>query len=332
MASITIDSDKDTAHLIKRDEDKPATLFYKVSSAAFYALCSFLITVVNKSVLTSYQFPSYQVVALGQISTTIVVLFVCKQLNVIQFPSLTSNTFRDLSPLPFIYIGNMIFGLGGTKQLSLPMFTMLRRFSILMTMIAEFYILSVRPKLAVKISVGLMIIGAIIAALNDLGFNPEGYVFVLLSDFLTASSGVFTKKILSTRKEMGKYGIMFYCALFMFPFAVALVFTTGDWEAARSYDRWNEFFFIVQFTLSCTMGFILNYSVILCTQYNSALTTTIIGCLKNVLVTYLGMFIGGDYIFSGFNFVGINLSVIGSLLYTYVTFKPQPVPKQASTI
>uniref|UniRef100_A0A8D9BZ89 UDP-sugar transporter UST74c n=1 Tax=Cacopsylla melanoneura TaxID=428564 RepID=A0A8D9BZ89_9HEMI len=317
---------KETVNLTNYD-----TTVAKLSTALFYALCSLFITIVNKSVLTSYVFPSFKIVALGQLVTTVVVLYTGKKLRLISFPNYHRNIFFELMPLPFIYLGNMVFGLGGTKELSLPMFTMLRRFSILMTMIAEYYVLHIVPNRSVKITVGMMIGGAVIAALNDLGYNFQGYLFVLLNNFLTAVNGVYTKKKLDPKKEMGKYGLMFYSSLFMLPVTVLFIYLSDDYDKVIEYEYLWDVWFQIQFTLSCCMGFILNYSIMLCTQYNSALTTTIIGCLKNILLTYLGMFIGGDYVYSINNFIGINISIVGSILYTIVTFKPTPVKKQPVT-
>ena len=74
---------------------------------------------------------------------------------------------------PFLLLcpGNLLFGLGGTKALSLPMMTVLRRFSILFTMFGELYILGCKPNASVQASVYMMIFGAIVAAANDLAFN-----------------------------------------------------------------------------------------------------------------------------------------------------------------
>ncbi|ODM92440.1 UDP-sugar transporter UST74c [Orchesella cincta] len=297
-----------------------AQYMMKLVTAIFYAVASFLITVVNKIVLTSYKFPSFQFLAIGQICATIVVLFLAKQLRMITYPPLGRDSFRKIFPLPLIFIGNAVTGLGGTKTLSLPMFTALRRFSILMTMMAEFFILGVRPSIPVQISVYTMIAGALIASSNDLAFSAEGYTLVTLNNFFTAANGVFIKKKLES-KDFGKYGLMFYNALFMFVPAFAFAYWSGEIDKALAYDGWGDYTFLTNFLLSCLMGFILNASVVLCTQHNSALTTTIIGCLKNISVTYLGMFIGGDYVFQWVNFFGINISVLGSLLYTYVTFR-----------
>ncbi|KAF2366825.1 Sugar phosphate transporter domain [Trinorchestia longiramus] len=299
----------------------------RLLSALFYGLCSFFIVVCNKNVLTTHNFPSFQVVAVGQMAATIMVLFVGRELKVVDFPRYSHDVVTKIWPLPLIFTGNQVFGLGGTKRLSLPMFTVLRRFSILMTMIGERLVLGVTAPWSVSLTVYAMILGSVIAALNDLAFDAVGYVFVLANDAFTAANGVYTKQKLES-KELGKYGLLYYNALFMFPFLLILVCFNGELELAYNFEDWTNPLFLVQFILSCVMGFILSYSVMLCTQHNSALTTTIIGCLKNIIITYLGMLIGGDYIFSLYNFVGLNISVIGSIVYSWLTFRVQENKQQ----
>ena len=120
---------------------------------------------------------------------TILVLYSGKMMGKVSFPSLSSETFPKVWPLPLFYLGNLVFGLGSTQVLSLPMMTVLRRFSILMTLIGsniylllkttcdhlgEYYILQSRASLSVCASVFLMILGAIVAAIDDLAFSMKG--------------------------------------------------------------------------------------------------------------------------------------------------------------
>ncbi|XP_069618148.1 nucleotide sugar transporter SLC35D2 isoform X2 [Ranitomeya imitator] len=313
----------------------------RLLSAVFYAMSSFLIILVNKSVLTSYRFPSSTFLGVGQMGFTIVILYIGKVHRIISFPDFDRDIPRKVFPLPFLYIGNHLTGLSGTQKLSLPMFTVLRKFSILFTLILEIVILrrsraegpggfviarrqciallqdrirdischlrhcrviaiflkhpgtdKKRYSLSVILSILAIVIGALIAASFDLTFNLEAYTIVLMNDLFTAAYGVYIKEKMNPQ--------------------------------AIHFSKWTHFYFVFQFLLACMMGFVLLYAIVLCSYYNSPLTTTVIGALKNVSIAYIGIFIGGDYMFSWLNFLGLNICMAGGAAYSFVTFWEAP--------
>uniref|UniRef100_A0A8C0RXL3 Sugar phosphate transporter domain-containing protein n=1 Tax=Canis lupus familiaris TaxID=9615 RepID=A0A8C0RXL3_CANLF len=211
----------------------------RLLSALFYGACSFLIVLVNKALLTAYGFPSPIFLGIGQMAATIMILYVSKLNKIIHFPDFDKKIPVKLFPLPLLYIGNHISGLSSTSKLSLPMFTVLRKFTIPLTLLLETIILGKQYSLNIIASVFTIILGAFIAA-----------------------------------------------------------------------------------------GFLLMYSTVLCSYYNSALTTAVVGAIKNVSIAYIGMLVGGDYIFSVLNFVGLNICMAGGLRYSFLTLSGHLKPKQ----
>lgn len=344
----------------------------KLISALFYGISSLLISVINKIVLTTYKFPSFPFLGIGQMVAIIVILGAARQLKVIKFPRLTLQKLNKIWVLSLLYLANLITGLGSTKHLSLPMMIALRRFSIAMTAIGEFYILKVRQSLTIIMTIVAMIGGSLIAASADPSFNARGYLLVMTNNFCTAGNGVYMKKVL-VAKDIDKYELLYYNALLtILPLSI-ICFLSTDLSTIIAFNHWSNIGFLSSFLLSCIMGFLLMQSTMLCTYYNSPLTTTIVGTLKvssanllldainititsdnryiysdskrnpptkffshvayrykqNILSTYIGMYIGGDYQFTVLNFLGLNVSLVGSLVYSYLTFV-QKSKKQAS--
>lgn len=339
-------------------EDKPGdhkaepTYGMKVGSALFYSAASLAVIFVNKAIMTAYQFPFVGFMATVQFLGTIAILALCHAFKRIELPPMSWDIVRDIMPISVMFLGNILTGLGGTKNLNLPMFTCLRRFSILFTMLLEWSVLGSRPATSTQLSVALMLGGSIIAALYDFTFDQDGYILVMANNLFTALNGVWMKKAMTSSSiKNNKLGVLFYNSLFS-AIAMGCVYLGEDVMARRyngqlaavdvlidaastkatdgdgllrastlmkiaAFDGWMHPEFVVMFAVASLLGSVLNYSIFLCTAYNSALTTAVVGCLKNVLTAYLGMILFSDFSYNVLNFLGINVSIAGSIYYTY---------------
>jgi hypothetical protein len=171
--------------------------------------------------------------------------------------------------------------------------------------------------MSVVFSVGLMTAGAVLAATNDLNVTLIGVVYVFMNNACSAAQGVYVKRCLP---HLGPYGVLFYNALLSMAPMALLVVIVGGADKTLSFPLWSDWRFASLFGVSCAMGAVLQYSVVLCVHHNSPLTASIMGSVKNISVTYIGMFVGGDYVYTLLNFVGLNVSVLGTLVYLWLTF------------
>lgn len=112
-----------------------------------------------------------------------------KAIRVVHFPDLTRSVPRRIFPIPAFYMLNLLTSLGATQNLSIPMFTVLRRLGIVMTLALEYVLLSIRPTRLVMFAVAQIILGSTIAAYEDLSFSLIGYLLILVYDFFGACEG-----------------------------------------------------------------------------------------------------------------------------------------------
>lgn len=114
----------------------PPTQAKKIGTALFYAVSSLGVIFANKIVLSTYKFPSVQTLALLQFTSTTLALKVASILGYVNLLPISVKGIKSILPLSTCYLLNILTGLSATQNLSLPMMVLLRRASILMTMVS----------------------------------------------------------------------------------------------------------------------------------------------------------------------------------------------------
>ncbi|KAI8569095.1 hypothetical protein RHMOL_Rhmol02G0252300 [Rhododendron molle] len=323
-------------------------------AAISYMSCAVLLVLFNKAALSSYSFPSANVITLLQMICSCAFLFALRRWKLISFGGGESLSISDKSttfvplktlihtlPLAVTYLLYMLATMESVRGVNVPMYTTLRRTTVVFAMVVEAvlagqkYTSSVVGRLWLKdfflnltskdshrtsrqgdISVALIVLGAFIAGARDLSFDSYGYAVVFLANITTA---IYLATIARIGKSSGlnSFGLMWCNGIICGPFLLFWTFIRGDLELTLNFPYLFSPGFLVVLLLSCILAFFLNYSIFLNTTLNSALTQTICGNLKDLFTIGLGWMLFGGLPFDFLNVLGQLLGFIGSGLYAY---------------
>ncbi|KAL0327415.1 UNVERIFIED_CONTAM: UDP-N-acetylglucosamine transporter UGNT1 [Sesamum angustifolium] len=298
-------------------------------AAISYMTCAVLLVMFNKAALSSYSFPCANVITLCQMICSCCFLYVLRRSKLISFSANESiavaessktlvpiKTLIDTSPLALTYLLYMLVTMESVRGVNVPMYTTLRRTTVVFTMIVEYILVRQRYTRPILGSVALIVFGAFIAGARDLSFDTYGYLVVFLANITTA---IYLATIARIGKTSGlnSFGLMWCNGILCGPILLLWTLFRGDLEMTMNFPYLLSPGFLVVLALSCILAFFLNYSIFLNTTLNSALTQTICGNLKDLFTISLGWVIFGGLPFDLLNVIGQLLGFIGSGMYAY---------------
>ncbi|CAK8570014.1 unnamed protein product [Lathyrus sativus] len=298
-------------------------------AAVSYMSCAVLLVMFNKAALSSYNFPCANVITLLQMASSSFFLYMLRRWRVISFTASESLLISDTStkfvsvktlkhtfPLAAAYLLYMLVTMEAVRGVNVPMYTTLRRTTVVFTMLAEFVLVGQRYTRSVVFSVGLIIFGAFVAGARDLSFDGYGYAVVFMANITTA---IYLATIARIGKTSGlnSFGLMWCNGILCGPVLLVWTFIRGDLKMTIDFPYLFSPGFLVILLFSCILAFFLNYCIFLNTTLNSALTQTICGNLKDLFTIGFGWIIFGGLPFDFWNIVGQILGFTGSGLYAY---------------
>lgn len=226
------------------------------------------------------------------------------------------KTLLHTLPLALTYLMYMLVTMESVRGVNVPMYTTLRRTTVVFTMVMEYILAGQKYTSPVVGSVGLIILGAFIAGARDLSFDAYGYAIVFLANITTA---IYLATIARIGKSSGlnSFGLMWCNGIICGPILLFWTYVRGDLDVTINFPYLFSPGFLVVMFFSCVLAFFLNYSIFLNTTLNSAVTQTICGNLKDLFTIGLGWMIFGGLPFDILNIIGQFLGFLGSGLYAY---------------
>jgi len=304
----------------------PPNIRRSVGVCLLFGGTSVAISLVNKALLSSYSFSCFFFMLACQLIITLSFCIITRDYlnNPFHIPSFDSTVYKSSIPMAAAYIMNVCIGLAGLQLVNVPMFYAIRRTSSAFILIYEYIALNKVADMQTQGSIGIIVIGALIAGFENLNADFFGYFLTCLNNLATAAASVKQKQFSESAKLGGIYGmfgIMYYQALTALPACIIISILRGEIQELMIFPYLTSISFWFALFCASIMGLVLSYASLLSTTLNSPLATSVTGNSKDVILTIAGAILFPGFIATVTSVGGLLLSFFGSGLYSYISLR-----------
>ncbi|XP_041005744.1 GDP-mannose transporter GONST1 isoform X1 [Juglans microcarpa x Juglans regia] len=297
------DNDLETGKLIK-DGEKTArsNKVLKIPNQALlsgfaYCISSCSMILINKFVLSSYDFNAGISLMLYQNLISVIIVSILSFLGIISTEPLTWRLVKVWFPVNVIFVGMLITSMFSLKYINVAMVTVLKNVTNVITALGEMYLFSKHHDSRVWAALFLMIISAISGGITDLSFHAVGYAWQIINCFLTASYSLTLRRLMDTAKQVTKSGNLNEFSMVLLnntlslPLGILLIFIFNevDYLTRTPLLRLPTFWFVM--TLSGVLGLAISFTSMWFLHQTGATTYSLVGSLNKIPLSIAGILI-----------------------------------------
>ncbi|KAF9681780.1 hypothetical protein SADUNF_Sadunf05G0038300 [Salix dunnii] len=285
-----------------KDKDKPTRSkgVIRIQNQALlsgiaYCISSCSMILVNKYVLSSYDFNAGISLMLYQNFISVIIVSMLRFLGLISTEPLTWRLIKVWLPVNIIFVGMLITSMFSLKYINVAMVTVLKNVTNVITAVGEMYLFQKDHESRVWAALFLMIISAISGGITDLSFHAVGYAWQIVNCFLTASYSLTLRRVMDTAKQVTKSGNLNEFSMVMLnntlslPLGLILIFVFNevDYLSRTPLLRLPTFWLVM--TLSGFLGLAISFTSMWFLHQTGATTYSLVGSLNKIPLSVAGI-------------------------------------------
>ncbi|KNA15197.1 hypothetical protein SOVF_100600 [Spinacia oleracea] len=266
-------------------------------SGAAYCISSCSMILINKFVLSSYDFNAGISLMLYQNFISVLIVSTLSVLGVVTTEPLTWKLIKVWIPVNAIFVGMLITSMFSLRYINVAMVTVLKNVTNVMTAVGEMYLFQKHHDNRVWAALFLMIISAISGGVTDLSFHAVGYTWQFINCFLTASYSLTLRRVMDTAKQVTRSGNLNEFTMVLLnntlsiPLGLLLIFIFKEVDYLYETPLLKLPSFWLVMTLSGFLGLAISFTSMWFLHQTGATTYSLVGSLNKIPLSVAGIFL-----------------------------------------